>query len=1012
MIEKEDRSPHRLRLESVAVEVRIYGAWAETRTTLTFFNPTHRILAGDLYFPLPEGSTVAGYALDVRGRMVDGVVVEKERVRRIYEAEVRKGIDPGLVEWTKGNNFKTRVFPIPPQGRRTIRVDYVSELIVNPEETIYFLPLCFPEKVDQFSLRIEVVKTIAKPVIRTGSLTDFTFEAWRDSYLAEIRLRDVSLADDLYVGLPHAATQGVWVEHAPDGMVYFAIRDLAPPILLDAAPIHPRRILILWDASASREGIGRAREIALLQRYLDMLSEPIERVHAAHAATQDAPSEETDRAQKTPQTLPPLSLAIDLFAFRNDLEKIGSYTHATRDELLASLKRIPYDGGTCLGACSLPPDLEKPELILLFSDGLGNLGTEDLPSFPAPLFVLNASSVVDHGRLRALALQNRGRYLNLTRLGENEALSQIGAVAPLVLDRVECTDGGAIDLYPQLPEPIVHSVAAVGKLIREEAEVTLIFASAGHERRRKTYRIRRADAGEGTLLRRAWAERAMEPLLLAPQKNAKALVDLGKEYGVVTSGTSLLVLERLDQYVAHRVMPPESLPGMREEYLACMKRRANEKVRSEADKLERVFAMWKAHIAWWETPFPVKKRIKEPQTTLEDILRRALGGPLNLPERSARLDSSPERTFSETLFLGDVGKGEQSSALSVQDGVKEKTAPLSEDKEALPTSVITLKPWDPATPYLAAIRAAPPEEQYKAYLKERAIFGASPGFFLDCAEHFRTTGRESLAIRILTNLAERELENAALLRVLAHRLLQLDQLDLAIAVFEEVLRLHPEEPQSRRDLALALARRADAVYDVIKIKSMSQEVAEAYHAKIRPDYSRAIELLWEIVRMPWDRFEEIEIIALVELNRILPRARDVGCPEPKIDPRFVKCLDMDLRVVMTWDADMTDMDLHVVEPSGEEACYSHNRTSIGGLVTRDFTQGYGPEAYQLRKAIAGTYRVKTKYYGSSAPLLLGPVTLQVDIFIDYARPTEKRKSLTLYLTKGQEIVTVGDIRIP
>ena len=44
---------------------------------------------------------------------------------------------------------------------------------------------------------------------------------------------------------------------------------------------------------------------------------------------------------------------------------------------------------------------------------------------------------------------------------------------------------------------------------------------------------------------------------------------------------------------------------------------------------------------------------------------------------------------------------------------------------------------------------------------------------------------------------------------------------------------------------------------------------------------------------------------------------------------------------MTWDADLTDMDLHVIEPSGEEAYYSHNRTRIGGMVSRDFTAGYG-----------------------------------------------------------------------
>jgi len=38
-------------------------------------------------------------------------------------------IDPGLVQWTAGNNFQTRIFPIPANGSRTVRVQYVSELI-------------------------------------------------------------------------------------------------------------------------------------------------------------------------------------------------------------------------------------------------------------------------------------------------------------------------------------------------------------------------------------------------------------------------------------------------------------------------------------------------------------------------------------------------------------------------------------------------------------------------------------------------------------------------------------------------------------------------------------------------------------------------------------------------------------------------------------------------------------------------------------------------------------------
>ena len=106
---------------------------------------------------------------------------------------------------------------------------------------------------------------------------------------------------------------------------------------------------------------------------------------------------------------------------------------------------------------------------------------------------------------------------------------------------------------------------------------------------------------------------------------------------------------------------------------------------------------------------------------------------------------------------------------------------------------------------------------------------------------------------------------------------------------------------------------------------------------------------------------------------------------------------------------MTDMDLWVTEPSGEKAYYGNNNTTIGGLVSRDFTQGYGPEEYVLKKSMSGQYKLEANYYGSSAPTLTGAVTLQVDVFTNYGRANEKRQTLTIRLTQSKDVVHVGDV---
>ena len=159
-----------------------------------------------------------------------------------------------------------------------------------------------------------------------------------------------------------------------------------------------------------------------------------------------------------------------------------------------------------------------------------------------------------------------------------------------------------------------------------------------------------------------------------------------------------------------------------------------------------------------------------------------------------------------------------------------------------------------------------------------------------------------------------------------------------------------------------------------------------------------------------ERFPEIELIALMELNRLIAKARDRGVATPaRIDPRLVRLLDLDLRISMAWDLDLTDVDLHVFEPNGEHAYYGQNQTSGGGLVSRDFRQGYGPEEYVRRKAAAGDYIVKAHYYGSHQQDVAGACTVIVHVTVNFGRPNEQRQVLTLRLDRPSDQVVVGNV---
>jgi len=84
-------------------------------------------------------------------------------------------------------------------------------------------------------------------------------------------------------------------------------------------------------------------------------------------------------------------------------------------------------------------------------------------------------------------------------------------------------------------------------------------------------------------------------------------------------------------------------------------------------------------------------------------------------------------------------------------------------------------------------------------------------------------------------------------------------------------------------------------------------------------------------------------------------------PENIVTKSFhVPNLKLDLVVTMGWDTDWTDIDIHVYEPDGNHV-YFGNKC---GKLSRDFTQGYGPESYTIKQAAAGIYKVSASYFGS------------------------------------------------
>ncbi|MDB5208214.1 MAG: Protein of unknown function precursor, partial [Flavisolibacter sp.] len=124
-----------LKISKLAVDIKVTGNISVTTFDITFYNGLDKILEGELDFPLADGQTIVRYALDINGRLREGVVVEKAKARVAFENTVRQGIDPGLVEKTKGNNFRTRVYPIPAKGYKRLVIG-IEQKLENKDEAL------------------------------------------------------------------------------------------------------------------------------------------------------------------------------------------------------------------------------------------------------------------------------------------------------------------------------------------------------------------------------------------------------------------------------------------------------------------------------------------------------------------------------------------------------------------------------------------------------------------------------------------------------------------------------------------------------------------------------------------------------------------------------------------------------------------------------------------------------------------------------------------------------------
>ena len=513
----------------------------------------------------------------------------------------------------------------------------------------------------------------------------------------------------------------------------------------------------------------------------------------------------------------------------------------------------------------------------------------------------------------------------------------------------------------------------------------------------------------GRVLAVAWAANRVADIAAQANANKKELEDLGRRYGVASPVTSLIVLESLDQYLQYKIEPPKCM-AFHDEWV--MRRAADDDPiaakREKADHENQLLRYWEERVKWWNNPVPPK------QTPKSGLFNATSDGAVAASDDGVAAMAVAEESV---VAAADAPAEARAAAMyapaararaSVAERAERRAKFAAEAAPSAPAATIKVAAWDPKTPYLKAIGKA--KDAYAEYLVQRDSYATSPAFFLDCAGWFFNAKNNMLAVRILSNLSEMKLEDAGLWRTMGWRLREAGALDEAIKTFRHVLEMRGEELQSRRDLALVLSERGKELYaggDADTAKILLEEAMKLLHdAAFKPTARRS-------GRRGNDM--QTSVIALEELNGLIAWCAAQKWSDaptvPEMDEAFRRDLPLDLRIMMSWDTDETDVDLHVLEPDGEEAYYSHRRTSSGGFVSEDVTTGYGPEEYLRKEAQKGKYRILANYFASHRQALTGAAIVTATVYTGWGRKDEKRQILSFRLDKPKDKHPIGEVTI-
>ena len=250
------------------------------------------------------------------------------------------------------------------------------------------------------------------------------------------------------------------------------------------------------------------------------------------------------------------------------------------------------------------------------------------------------------------------------------------------------------------------------------------------------------------------------------------------------------------------------------------------------------------------------------------------------------------------------------------------------------------------------------------------------------------------ALRVLSTIAETKPRDDQALRLTGFVLMQWGFYDEAEQLFARVRLRRPFEPQNMLLEAMAQAAQGKAADAALRYEMVLNQTFPRFQDASRPVAARLYaDLLGEAV---------LRVGQGPELPLLQSRLEAVRSAWVETTPRLGAGDVPAGRLLLFWNIDDTDVDLHVREGPFSEVWYERMSSRTGGRLYWDNTEGLGPELYEHPRLTLGGFRVAVDYFGSSSVEGAAPAATYVVAFTRIGRGTRYRAAWYTTVLVGEQ----------